>query len=159
MVKRAQIDNALDAYQTGLQTLLLLQTTFLFLWAFSSIVEGMGDVIQVAGFNAISHLGFWLSIEILTAGIGYTCLITNVKSERKERSVLKLYYFALIMAIVANVIHIIASIFELTECTSLLCVKNNGFLIAITVLFGILISIECLAMYFVYKYRRINKLK
>lgn len=158
MVHRKQVDNVLVTYQTGLQTLLFIRGLFLILWVFSTIVEGMGDVIQEAGFNAISHLGFWCSIEFLSFMIGFSCLITHVQSQRKDRSVLKFYWYTLFLAIAANIIHIVASILEYVECATLLCVKNNGFLIAITVMFGVLIGIEFTEMYFVYKYRKTVKI-
>ena len=150
-VTRKQVLSAVNSYHYGLRAIITVQAIFLFLWSFSSIVEGMGDVMMNEdGFNAVSHLGFWLAIEIVALSVGY--LSVNVKN-------LKFYPTVVVVAIIANVVHIVASILELVRCTSVLCIKNNGFLIAITVLFACLIVIECVMLYYVYKLNKYSKIK
>jgi len=150
-ITRKQLGSVLNTYQYGLRIMLVIQAIFLFLWSFSSIVEGMGDVMLYEdGFNAVSHLGFWLAIEIITLTIGF--LSVTVKKQR-------VYPFVVVVAILAHVVHIVASILELVRCTSILCMKNNGFLIAITVLFGFLIIVESVILFYISKLNKYSKIK
>jgi len=92
----------------------------------------------------------FFAIEIITLTIGF--LSVTVKKQR-------VYPFVVVVAILAHVVHIVASILELVRCTSILCMKNNGFLIAITVLFGFLIIVESVILFYISKLNKYSKIK
>lgn len=159
------IERVITLYQVGLKMFLFMQATLLFLWSFTSIVEGMGDTLYMeAGFHAVSHIGFWLAIEIIIVFIGCSTL-TILPNKKKTNNanhinrVLIFYQVILVIGIIANIIHIVACGMELGRKTSILAMKNNGILVAILIIYAVLIVIESASIYYSYKYRQVLKLK
>ena len=145
--------------QYGIRSYIWVQTFLLILWTFSSIVPGVGNVLNTeTGFNSVSHTSFWLSIEILLLTIGGTVISLNSK-DRVLKNALILYIVVLVLGIVANVIHIVASIMELVRCTSLLCMNSPWVLLTLTCIYGGLVFCECVACYLAARYRSLILIK
>lgn len=140
--------------QIAIRGFSVAQGLLLFLWSFSSIVEGVGNTLYAeSGTNAICHLGFWLSIEILILMFG---LLTTVLDTSKKalRNTLIVYMVMLVIGMGANLLHIGLTVPELTRCTSVLCVTNNGILWGLMALFFCLFCLEVLSMFYAYWFYR-----
>lgn len=148
---KAKIRKRLAQY--ALRTYIWIQTFLLIVWTFSGIVPGVGNVLSdELGFNSVNHTSFWLSIEILILAVGGTVISMN-SNQRTLRNALVLYIVVLVGGMIANLIHVIASIMELARCTSVLCVNNSWVLVTLTIIYGILLLVEGLACYMSGKYR------
>lgn len=160
---------SMDAYihihwsYTILRAVLFMQIVFLFLWCMESLVPGFALYDGTAGrFNAISHIGWWVWIEAFTIFIGALSNSFNVQALEKGLgvdgsriySMLGFTAFCYLVAIVANIVHLIASALELSNCSSTLCMDWPGFLTGFIVLLSILIFVECCALYYVAQYRK-----
>jgi len=152
------------ASETILRGALALQVVLLFVWSTASIVVGFAryDAPAPQGFNAISHLGFWLGIEIVVVTLGamfIPCDLSGTKEQmirslrRTER--LMIFWMVLVaIAIAANIVHIVACGVELKVCESTLCMLNSGYLIGLVVWLAVILFIETMIFYAAYIYKR-----
>ena len=148
--------------QSGILFTLLVIVLLLAPWCFFGVIDGFGKFDGAAGeASAVSHYGWWIYIELLNVLIGsmsiyfglhYTKQGAIEKGVGRVREFLKFYKFMLIIAILANIVHIVLSLIESSNCTSTLCTQNNAVLVVfIIILFGLLFC-ECWQIYRVQVY-------
>lgn len=152
------------ASETTLRGALAMQVVLLFVWSTASIVTGFGkyDAPAPQGFNAISHLGFWLGIEIVVVTLGamfIPCDLSGAKDQvlrnlRRADRLMTFWMVLLGVAIAANIVHLVACGVELSVCESTLCLMNSGFLIGLVVWLAIILFIEVVTFYSTYIYKR-----
>jgi len=159
------IVHLLRTSQVTLRSALFMHVALLLVWSTASIVQGFGryDAVPPAGFNAISHVGFWLAIEILVVAIGFMSIsfdITTVEkglalTTKRIGKMITFWMVVLVLAMAANIVHIVAAALELKDCQSTLCLLNKGFLIALLVWLAVILFIEVMEFYaaYVYKHR------
>lgn len=161
----------LERDQIGLRSIVAMQMVLLVLWSIGTIVPGFGFYDgQVGVFNAISHTGFWLSWEIFLLFLGGATLSFAITAslmqttkkdlheriEQLRRSYVWIIFWVivLIIAIAANITHIVACGVELSYCSSTLCMDTSGFLIAFIVLLSLVIVVEVTAFVYACLFRR-----
>lgn len=150
--------------QTVLRAALWFHMLLIAFWVSMTIVRGFGyyDASPPASFNVISHVGFWALIEVFVLGIGFMASTFDVDVNAKNfhlaqaRTIefLTLWTIILVGGIGANIVHLVASALELSDCRSTLCMLNSGFLIAMMVVLGFLICLEILEIYIVFVYKK-----
>jgi len=149
--------------QTVLGANLLVHGVSCFFWSFLPIVNGFGryDAAPPASFHAVSHTGWWLAIEFFVVLFGvFAVLFTVQRVERGIALALLLtrrwlnFWMALVVGgIAANIVHLVASALEYSDCRSTLCLENGGFLIAMIVICAVLICVELFELYGIYRYK------
>ena len=147
--------------QHVLRANLLIHVFVLLFWVLSSIVEGVGyqPPVEQVLFSQ-SHIGWWFFIELFVLFIGLLSISFDISLYNdgiyinigKIRSMIKFWCIFVIGAIISNILHLVGSILELSNCVSVLCTKNNAFLIGIISVVGTLIIIECIELYNAYIY-------
>ena len=153
--------------QIVLRAILLIHVLVLLFWVMTSIVEGIGyqPVVQQVLFSQ-SHIGWWFFVELFVLFIGVLSISFDITlyqdgiyaSVGKIRSMVKFWCLFVLGAIVSNVLHLVGSILELSNCVSILCTKNNAFLIGMNTVIGVLIVLEFMELYLAYVYvRRIKE--
>jgi len=157
----------LKTSQTHLAACVAIHMFILIFWSTNTIVKGFGyyDAVPPASFNAISHTGFWLSIEIFVLFIGAISVYFGIESTQKgiefgiesTTSQMTFWCILIFIAIGANIVHLIASCLELADCRSTLCTLNNGFLIGMIAVLGTIIVLECIELYKIYEYKKYMK--
>jgi hypothetical protein len=143
---------------------IIIHGLVLFFWATCGLIKEFNyyDAVPPAGFHAITHLGFWLGIELIVLLIGalsYTFSITASEKGffyelNRVGELLSFWLFLLLGAIAANIVHLIAAAMELADCRSSLCVDRHGFMIAIVAIIKCLIALELIELYFISKYKK-----
>ena len=146
--------------QYGIRVYIWFQAFTLISWSFFTIIPGVGDSLKATetGFHSVSQVGFWMAYEILLLAIGGTVISLNSKS-RTLRNATTLYVAALVLGIGANIVHIVASAFELQRCTSLLCMTSPAVLVTLLVFYALLAFFECVVVYLTVRYRQFLMLR
>lgn len=159
-----QVCNVIKPVQNVLMTTIWFHFFILLVWVFFSIVEGFSihNATPDNSFNAISHIFFWFGIEFLTIFVGAMTLFFDISvvSERDVMSELKrktntlIFWICLvILAMIANIIHITATAIELANCNSTLCISANGFLITFVIMLVIIFVLEIIELVLAFKYK------
>ena len=148
---------------TALRAMLIAQALILIAWSCGSVVRGFALYDGTPGrYNAISHTGFWLGYETFVVVVGLMSIAFAVSALGRTLALemattiraLGFYAVLLVLAIAAHAAHIVACALELSDCTSTLCVEQNGFLIALIVLLGCLVVLEFVQLLYVAQYRK-----
>lgn len=147
-----------------IRSALWFHASILVFWVCLSIVKGfcMYDAVPPASFHAISHIGFWVAIEIFVITIGFMSVSFDLStfrdgfalSVKRTIELMTFWTILLVFAIIANIIHLVAASLELSDCRTTLCMLNSGFLITLIVILGCLILLEILEIYIVYVYKK-----
>jgi len=161
-VSNKAIFDLLRYNQSGIVFIIVIGLTIVITWSVFSVVPGFarfdGDPSEV---SAVSHIGWWIPIEILALVIGGLSVFLSFQYNRdqrieasisKLRGWLVLYIVVLAVAIAANLVHLALSALELSYCTSTLCVSNKGFLVVLLIFLVILAMLEAWAIYRVVTY-------
>lgn len=170
-MKPAFLAILLRRYQVGIRAIVAMQMICLVLWSVGSVVPGFGFYDGAAGkFNAISHLGFWLGLEIFILFVGMAALsfeMNNTVYESDDPRAIQqvnltgtwliFWIVMLVLGILANITHIVACAFELSDCSSSLCMNFPGFLIAFIVLLSIVLLIEVSGLYYACMFKRATR--
>lgn len=120
-------------------------------WACADLVPGWARYDGLPGtFNALSHGAFWLAYEVITLIVGALCL--SVAKREAIVSRIWLWIVMLVIAILANMVHLVATIFERISCTSTLCSDRPGFIVGIFVLLTVVMCIEAINIYYATSY-------
>lgn len=148
--------------QTGILVLIFLGAAIVATWVVFSVVPGFalfdGASTEI---SAVSHIGWWVPIEVLTLVIGGVSVFLSFQYNRDQRieasitrlrSWLVFYIVVLAAAIIANLVHLSLSAIELSNCTSTLCTTNKVFLIILLVFLVVLAFLEAWAIYRVVTY-------
>lgn len=148
----------------GVITIIIINGFLFSLWLLTSLVPGFCRFDGAAGeASAISHIGWWAVIEFWVLlvgamsvwfGLHYTRNGKIEKGISNVRNFLVFYIIMLALAIIANIVHLVFSAIEWSNCTSTLCISYKGFLIAFVFLLAILIVMEAWQIYRVLVYRR-----
>lgn len=148
--------------QAGIVFLIVAGLAIVATWTVFSVVPGFarfdGDPTEI---SAVSHIGWWIPIEIITLVVGGLSVFISFQYNRDQkieasisslRGWLVFYIVILAIAIAANLVHLALSIVELTHCTSSLCMSNKGFLIVLLGFLVVLALLEAWAIYRVITY-------
>ena len=154
----------LKSSQVGLTSTVLIRAVLLFIWTSFSSVDGFAlyNAPDPLAFHAISHLWFWLAFDwfvliigALTLGFGISIYEDGLQVSLVSASRQSNLWFALDMiGIMANITHIVASSLELAQCTSTLCLANDGFLIALIVILGIILVLYIVELIKIHVYKK-----
>ena len=136
------------------------------------MVPGVCPIENAGSFTAVCHTGFWVAWDFVVLAVGVASIGFGlwvgakgdlVKDITRTRSWLVAWLVLLILGIAAHIVHFVATIFEMRDCETTLCVDSNtqGFLTAILVGIGALIVLEVLQFYRGYTHakhiRQVNK--
>ena len=148
--------------QAGIVFIIIVGLAIVVTWLVFSVVPGFarfdGDPLET---SAVSHIGWWIPIEVITLVIGGLSVFISFQYNRDQRieaSISKLrgwlvfYIVMLAVAIAANLVHLSLSALELSYCTSTLCVSHKGFLLVLLVFLVTLAVLEAWAIYRVVTY-------
>ncbi len=148
--------------QSGIVVLIFLGVGIVATWLVFSVVPGFalfdGDVSEI---SAISHIGWWVPIEVLALVIGGISVFVSFQYNQKQRieaSITQLrgwlvfYIVVLAVAIVANLTHLALASIELSNCTSTLCTSHKSFLIILLIFLVVMAFLEGWAIYRVITY-------
>jgi hypothetical protein len=163
--KKEEIEVQLDDYdvhyllkagQCEIYALLFVHLPILMLWMFATLNRGFAIPYDGTGFNVISHLWIFTAWEllILTWGffaVGFSYWVTKDGRLQKDsasiRWRLKWWFAFLVLGIIAHIIHLVGSFWELETCNSTLCNDYQGLLIALIVALFVLIALEVIEIY------------
>lgn len=162
-MERAQAE--LESSQTVLTFALWFHILFLGMWALLTLIPGFAryDAVPPLGFHGIAHASFWLFFEmVFVYAVGAQTAFFNVKSSKRglfldlEHTIelMTFWTFILVVAIAANILHVVACGMELSQCLSTVCQTKKAFLIAFIVLLSFLILVEMMEIYIVYVYKK-----
>ena len=159
-----QVYYPLRTSQAVIRAALFMHALAVGFWALLTGISGFSlyDAVPPAGFHAVGHAFFWLFIEIFVVVIGLmtasfdleTCERGLMLELKRKTEFMTFWTVVLVLAIAANVVHLVAAALELSDCRTTLCMLNNGFLIALIVLLGCVICLEILEIYIVYTYKK-----
>lgn len=163
-LSEADVGDLLRADQAGIYFLLAIHFCIQILWQLLAYIPGMCPIVGATSFNALCHLGFWSAIDFAALAMGCMSLGFSVyvypsgnfeKDISLTRKWLLAWIFVLVLAIVANTVHLIAISFETYHCTTTLCTSltNQSYLTALTVGIVMLLAFEGLLLYLGATYR------
>ncbi len=158
-----------------IDAMVMIQSVYFSLWLAMSLIGGFAlytidaTIVTPTGWaHAVSHIGWWAIIEYWLSCIGHRAtgyLLSYPKSERKlELSGVSTvnydtFYLGFIaIAVVADVVHIVLTFFEMRDMESTFSITNWGFLIAVFVVYIVqLVLIKLPLAWFVYVHRSNHK--
>lgn len=153
----------LNYNQTGILTLIIINFALVAVWSIFSVVPGFAKFDGASTeTSAVSHIGWWILIEIGTLLVGALAIFPRIVYTEKgtlERGVTPLrnwlifYMVVLVIAIVAGLTHLALSAVELSNCTSTLCTSQQWALVLLIVFLVIIAFMNAWAIYRVTVYR------
>ena len=161
-LKPRLVSNAVNYARTSLRVLILMHALILGVWCVFSIVPGFAYYDGPTNvYNPVSNTGFWLAIEFITVLVGSFAvsyeLVPMARGPALDAAstVRKLTFWivVLVVALAANIAHIVASGIEMSNGDSTLAMTESGFLIGLFVILGLVVLLECIELVYIGKYR------
>jgi hypothetical protein len=148
----------------GISSFVFVEIVFFIIWFFALGVPGFalydGSVNTISAFT---HAMWWMFIEfgVIICGVGSTWfgLGYDPKKQRFERNVsrseswIDLYCVLLPVGAVANLIHFILTMFEVTNCSSTLCKDHFWVIVCLLIFLMVLVILQILQIFRVRSYK------
>jgi hypothetical protein len=140
----------LRAGQVELYFLLSIQGLLHILWCITDFIPGVCPIEGASSFNAVCHTGFWQAIDGVVLGVGIASIGFGiwtgrngdiVKDLARTKSWITAWLWLLVIAFIANTVHLIATIIEMIDCTSTLCASGSTQNYLIGILIGLCLLI------------------
>jgi len=144
------VHHLLKSGQTELRVLLFVHLPILMLWSVATWARGFGNLYDGTGFNAVSHVWFYLAWETLIVAWGYATgfefwVTRDGRLQKDSASIrwkLKWWFFFLGVGLAAHIVHVVATAYELNRCDSTLCMQNKGVMYALIAGLAVLFLLE-----------------
>lgn len=153
-----------EGVRTVIKTALIAHVLIILLWILMTGIDGFCkyDAVPPSSFNAVSHGFFWLAVDCAVVFVGLLSVTNNDERANLKNypSMIEFWRLCVVVALIANCVHLTATILELVECQTTLCVSFHGILITFTGLLSLLVLLEIVEFYYSFLYlKRLKILK